>query len=82
MPSELALDFSRIDRVAPVAAGGEFGQGLTLEKELEPRMDADQHGFSRSYSHRQTHPKEVASDMRNPISVHRCPSAVLFSSLG
>jgi hypothetical protein len=69
--------------MATTSVGMRLSERCNIERELEPRMDADKHGSSRSYSYRQTHPKEVASDMRNllMISVHLCPSAVLFSPL-
>ena len=43
----------------------------------------DKHGFPAVYSKLRIHPKDEASDLRNPllISVNPCPSVVLFSSL-
>jgi len=47
-------------------------------------MNADRHGFSRGCVDRANHPPDEVGNSRKflMISVHQCPSVVLFSSLG
>ena len=65
-------------------AGWVSPQSLILKTEMEPRMDADKHGFSGSYSKPKPHSKDEFDDWHNSlfISVHQCLSVVLFSFLG
>ena len=51
---------------------GDAPPPMNLKTEMEPRMDADKHGFPVSYSKRKPHSKDEFDDWHNSlfISVH------------